>query len=144
MEGTKALRLELDNKIMKIPQTIRGDKDFSTAMSLPLIAIMKNKLAKKRQESLQGDEKSTPWSPLVRTYRKPASGIHQPTLSVLGVSSSKATEIRLNTCCLIKKCILQVTIETSDSSRFVRPKNSRNTVAVGVIYVWFNWKQLNS
>lgn len=50
MEGTKALRLELDNKIMKIPQTIRGDKDFSTAMSVPLIAIMKNKLAKKRQE----------------------------------------------------------------------------------------------
>lgn len=102
MERTKALRLELDNKIMKIPQTIRGDKDFSAAMSVPLIAIMKNKLGKKRQERLQGDEKSTPWSPLVRTYRKPASGIHQPTLWVLGGSSSKVSKIRLNTCCLIR------------------------------------------
>ena len=126
-----AIGTNLDNKIMKIPQTIRGDRDFSTAISVPLIAIMKNKLEKKGQESLQGDEKSTPWSPLVRTYRKPASGIHQPTLWVLGGSSSKVSKIRLNTCCLIKKCISQVTIATSDLSRSVSQKFQKHRCSWG-------------
>ena len=79
MNKSLAIGTNLDNKIMKLPQTIRGDKDFSTAMSVPLIAIMKNKLEEKGKKACGVMRKALPGPLLcVHTANPHQRFINQP------------------------------------------------------------------